>query len=441
MRRFRMLALFAVVVLIAAGCSNNNDNTGGGSGPTGATGGGENTGTVNVLSALDPKEQGPMQAVFDDLINSQTDYAAEIEADANFEQDVQIRAQAGTLDVILLPQPGAVVEQAKAGNAISLEDMGFNIDDLNATFGEYFMSLGEYNGQHYGIPTNINLKSMVWYPKAEFDKAGYTIPTTWDEMLALSDQIVSDGGTPWCVGFESGSATGWPATDWIEDIMLRTAGLDTYAKWATHQIPFNDPSVLNAAKIFGDVMFHPGYVLGGADQTPSIAFGDAPLPMFEKPPGCWLHRQASFINSFFPATAKAGVDYDWFPLPPIDQDGTLFAGELAVTFRNAPEVKDFLTRFMGTDVQCAMGADVGTSRISPNVNVGPDCYANPILADASVVLTEGLKNGTAGFDASDMMPPAVGSGSFWTGMVKYMQQGPGSIEGILSDIEKSWPAS
>ena len=146
-----------------------------------------------------------MQKVFDDLINSQTDYKAEIEADANFEQDVQIRAQAGTLDVILLPQPGAVVEQAKAGNAISLEDMGFNIDELNATFGEYFMSLGEYNGEHYGIPTNINLKSMVWYPKDDFDKAGYKVPTTWDEMLALSDQIVADGGTPWCVGFERGA--------------------------------------------------------------------------------------------------------------------------------------------------------------------------------------------------------------------------------------------
>jgi alpha-glucoside transport system substrate-binding protein len=435
------LAVLAVVLLIAAGCSNNDNGAGGGGGATGATGGGENTGTVNVLSALDPTEADPMQAVFDDLINSQADYKAEIEADGNFEQDVQIRAQAGTLDVILLPQPGAVIEQAKSGNAVSLEDMGFNIDDLNATFGEYFMSLGEYNGEHYGIPTNINLKSMVWYPKDDFDKAGYTIPTTWDEMLALSDQIVADGGTPWCVGFGSEGATGWPATDWIEDIMLRTAGLDTYAKWATHEIPFNDPSVLNAAKIFGDVMFHPGYVLGGADQTPSIAFGDAPLPMFETPPGCWLHRQASFINSFFPETAKAGVDYDWFPLPPIDQDGTLFAGELAVTFRNAPEVKDFLTRFMATDVQCAMGGAVGTSRISPNVNVGPDCYANPILADASVVLTEGLKNGTAGFDASDMMPPAVGSGSFWTGMVKYMQQGPDSIQGILDDIEKSWPAS
>ena len=443
MRRYRGVILLAVLVVIAAGCSNNDNNAGssGTTGGTGATGGGENTGSVNVLSALDPSEATPMQQVFDDKINSQVDYTAEIEADGNFEQDVQIRAQAGTLDVILLPQPGAVVEQAKSGNAISLEDMGFNIDDLNATFGEYFMSLGEYNGEHYGIPTNINLKSMVWYPKDDFDKAGYTVPTTWDEMLALSDQIVADGGTPWCVGFESEGATGWPATDWIEDIMLRTAGLDTYAKWATHEIPFNDPSVLHAAQVFGDVMFHPGYVLGGADQTPSIAFGDAPLPMFDKPPGCWLHRQASFINAFFPENAKPGVDYDWFPLPPIDQDGTLFAGELAVTFRNAPEVVDFLNRFMATDVQCAMGADVGTSRISPNINVGPDCYANPILADASVVLTDGLANGTAGFDASDMMPPAVGSGSFWTGMVKYMKEGPDSIQGILDDIEKSWPAS
>lgn len=440
-RRLRSLALLAVVLVIAAACSNNNDNAGGGGGATGATGGGENTGTVNVLSPLDPSEADPMQAVLDDNINSaQSDYTAEIEADGNFEQDVQIRAQAGTLDVILLPQPGAVIEQAKSGNAISLEDMGFNIDDLNATFGEYFMSLGLYNGEHYGIPTNINLKSMVWYPKDDFDKAGYTVPTTWDEMLALSDQIVADGGTPWCVGFGSEGATGWPATDWIEDIMLRTAGLDTYAKWATHEIPFNDPSVLNAAKIFGDLMFKPGYVLGGADQTPSIAFGDAPLPMFDNPPGCWLHRQASFITAFFPDTAKSGVDYDWFPLPPIDQEGTLFAGELAVTFRNAPEVKDFLTRFMSADVQCAMGS-AGTSRISPNVDVGPDCYTDPILADASVVLTDGLANGTAGFDASDMMPPAVGSGSFWTGMVKYMQQGPDSIEGILDDIEKSWPAS
>ncbi len=434
----KVVVLVATFLMVATACKKSDN--GGDNGTGGNTS--ANKGTVNVLGALDPaKEQGPMQKVVDDLINSKVDYKAEVEADGNFEQDVQIRAQAGTLDVILLPQPGAVLAQAMSGKAIALEDMGFKIDDLNATFGEYFVSLGEYNGKHYGIPTNINLKSMVWYPKEAFDKAGYTVPTTWDELTALSDQIVADGGTPWCAGYQSEGSSGWPETDWVEDIMLRTAGLDTYQKWVAHEIPFNDPSVANAVKIFGDVMFHPNWVLGGAEHTPDIAFGDAGLPMFKPTPGCWLLHQASFIPAFFPKNAVAGQDYDWFPLPPIDQDGTLFGGELAVVFRNAPEVKDFLDRFMAEDVQCAMGGDPAQSRISPNVNVGADCYANSILADSAAVLSAGLKAGTAGFDASDMMPPEVGSGSFWTGMVKYMQQGPDSLDGILQDIEDSWPKS
>jgi alpha-glucoside transport system substrate-binding protein len=301
------------------------------------------------------------------------------------------------------------------------------------------MSLGEYNGKHYGMPTNINLKSMVWYPKDDFDAAGYEVPETWDELLALSDQIKADGASPWCVGFESGGATGWPATDWMEDIMLRTAGPDVYDEWVSHEIPFNDDAVKTAAERFGEVLFTDGYVLGGAENTASIAFGDAPTPMFDEPPGCYLHRQATFINAFFPEGAQAGVDYDWFALPPIDQEGTLFAGELSVVFRNAPEVKEFLEAFAGEELQCAQGGEVATSRISPNVAVGSDCYANDILADASEVLTTALKEGTGRFDASDMMPTAVGAGSFWTGMIEYVQGGPDSLDGVLDEIEGSWP--
>ena len=141
--------------------------------------------------------------------------------------------------------------------------------------------------------------------------------------------------------------------------MLRTAGPDVYDQWVSHDIPFNDESVQNAAEIFGQVMFGDGYVLGGADQTPAIAFGDAPGPMFQDPPGCWLHRQASFINAFFPPEAEAGVDYDWFPFPPIDQEGTLIAGEFAVAFRNAPEIQDFLERFSSQELQCAQGGETG----------------------------------------------------------------------------------
>jgi alpha-glucoside transport system substrate-binding protein len=220
--------------------------------------------------------------------------------------------------------------------------------------------------------------------------------------------------------------------------MLRTAGPEVYDQWVNHEIPFNDPAVVAAGETMGQIMFTEGFVLGGADQTPSIAFGDAPAPMFDDPPKCWLHRQASFINAFFPEGTEAGVDYDWFPFPPIDQEGTLFAGELSAVFRNAPEVKDFLERFSGQELQCAQGGTQATSRISPNVEVGPDCYANDLLAGASEVLTGALEDGTGRFDASDLMPSAVGAGSFWTGMVKYMQDGPDSLHKVLDDIEASW---
>jgi alpha-glucoside transport system substrate-binding protein len=436
--RFRRLAVLMVVALIGVACAaDEGDGDGGGGQAAGPTE--ENTGTVNVLNAMEPEEAEAVQGVIDENIG-EVDYEVEVEASGDFEEQVQIRAEGGTLDVILLPQPGAVIQHAASGNAVSLEDMGFDMAELEEIFGEYFLTLGEHEGEHYGLPTNINLKSMVWYPKDDFDKAGYQVPETWDDLMALSDQIVADGGTPWCVGYKSEGSTGWPATDWMEDIMLRTAGGDVYDQWVNHEIPFDDPAVKTAAQTFGDVMFADGYVLGGAENTPNIEFGDAPAPMFENPPKCWLHRQASFINAFFPADAEAGVDYDWFPLPPIDQEGTLFAGELAVTFRNAPEVKDFLEKFMAEDIQCAMGGEQASSRISPNVNVGPDCYANDILSAASGVLTDALEGGTGRFDASDLMPTEVGAGSFWTGMVEYMRQGPDSLDQVLSDIEASWPS-
>ena len=431
MRPLRFIVVPAVFLLLAAACVADEGEDGNGEA--------ENTGTVNVLSAVEPEEAAVLQTIIDELITPEVDYAAEVESSANFEEQVQIRSEAGTLDVILLPQPGAVLDQARSGNAVSLEDMGFDIGGLEGTFGDYFLGLGEHEGEHYGIPTNINLKSMVWYPADDFEAAGYTIPTTFDELIALSDQIVDDGGSPWCVGYESGGATGWPATDWMEDIMLRTGGPETYDQWVNHDIPFNDPAVANAGEVFGQVMFGDGYVLGGAERTPTIAFGDAPAPMFEDPPGCWLHRQASFITAFFPEGSESGTDYDWFPFPPIDQEGTLFAGELAVVFRNAPEVRDFVERFMSVDVQCAMGGEPGSSRISPNVDVGPDCYQDPILADASEVLTGALEGGTGRFDASDLMPTEVGAGSFWTGMVEYMQGGQDALPGVLDDIEASWP--
>lgn len=440
MRLRRLLAVPMVGLLVLAACGDDDGDDGNGDGGNGTAGSAaEDTGRVNLMSAGEPEEIDAYQQIFDDLINSETDYTVEIESVGNFEEQFQIRAEGGTLDVAAVPQPGAIPALADAGQIVALEDMGFDIDELNEMLGESFVALGEHNGKHYGLPTNINLKSMVWYPKQAFDDAGYEVPETWDELIALSDQIVEDGGTPWCVGFGSEGSTGWPATDWVEDIMLRTAGPDVYDQWVENEIPFTDDAVKNAVERFGEIMFTEGYVLGGAENTPDIQFGDAPGPMFEDPPGCWLHRQASFINSFFPEDAEAGVDYDWFPLPPIDQEGVLFGGELTVVGQHRPEVVDFLERFISQEVQCAMGGVQASSRISPNVDVGPDCYVNDILADSSEILTTSLEDGSGRFDASDLMPAQVGSDAFWTGMMTYVTQGPDSLDSVLNDIEKSWP--
>jgi alpha-glucoside transport system substrate-binding protein len=436
MHRFRKLMVpLMAFALIAAACGDDDDEGGGG-------GGGDGGGELTLMSAGEPEETDAYQQIFDDMINSETDYEVTVEPVGDFEQQVQIRAEGGTLEVAAVPQPGTVQQMAEKGQIQALEDMGVDVDAIAELVGEDFLELGAFDGKHYGVPTNINLKSMVWYPKDDFDAAGYEVPTTWDELIALSDQIKDDGTAPWCVGFESEGATGWPATDWMEDIMLRTAGADVYDQWVAHEIPFNDESVKNAAERFGEILFTDGYVLGGAAATADLAFADAPAPLFTDPPGCFLHRQASFIAAQ-PAFEgqEAGVDYDWFPLPPIDQEGTLYAGELTVVGTAAdPDIaKDFLERFIAEDVQCEMGGVQASSRISPNINVGPDCYTDELLAGASEVLTEALASGTGRFDASDLMPAEVGSGSFWTGMIQYVREGPDSLDGVLQDIEDSWP--
>jgi alpha-glucoside transport system substrate-binding protein len=170
MRTLRMLVVPLVLALVAAACTTDEGGDGGGDG--GGTEPNPNTGTVNVLSALSAEEGEALQRIVDEMITPEVDYEVEIEASEQFEEQFQIRAEGGTLDLILLPQPGAIPDRVRAGNAVSLEDMGFDIEELGGTFGDYYLSLGEVDGEHYGFPTNANYKSMIWYAKDDFDAAG-----------------------------------------------------------------------------------------------------------------------------------------------------------------------------------------------------------------------------------------------------------------------------
>ena len=396
---------------------------------------------VSIFGAPTSVEAEAINSVIDEYFNQPYNANAAYEGSDSFETQVKIRIDGGNPpDIALYPQPGSIIEQAEQGNAVSLEDLGLDIAALEERFGEYLLSLGEYEGEHYGIPTNANYKSLVWYNIPVFEAEGYEVPETWQDLMDLSSQMVEDGYTPWIVGTGSDDATGWPATDFMEDILLRQAGPETYDQWVNHEIAFDSEPVVNAGETFGEILFTEGWIVDSPSAVPSIDFRDAPAAIIGEEPDALMMRQASFITNFFPEGAEYGTDYGAFSFPSIDgQQGALIAGELGVVFNDTPAVRQFIEVFTGQEAQCAQGSFEGVSRISPNVNVGGDCYNSEIVAQSADDITSALREGSARFDASDLMPSEVGSGTFWTAMNEWMRGA--DLESVLADVEASWPES
>ena len=452
-RRRALLALVLSLALLLTACSgpstgpprpqdaagpSGDDPPDAGEGSTSASRTDLTGAQVTVRGPASRVEAEAINAVIDRTFNDPYGAQARYLGSGTFEQDLPRDIAAGDPpDVALYPQPGAVLAQAAAGNLVALDELGFDLDELREVFGEALLALGAYQGRYYGLPTNASLKSLIWYHLPTFEARGYAVPTTWEELVALSERMLSDGSTPWCLGTGSDAATGWPATDWLEDIVLRDAGPAVYDAWVAGEVAFDDPAIRAAAERMAEITHHEGFVLGGTDAVPDTDYRDAPLPLFDDPPGCLLHRQASFIVSFFPDDVVIGEDVEVFAFPAIDgADGALIAGELAVAFNDRPEVASFLEVFSGREAQCAQGSFAGVARISPNMETSADCYRDPVVALSAETLLTALEAGTARFDASDLMPPAVGSGSFWSGMNAWMRGA--ELEEVLADIAESW---
>ena len=360
----------------------------------------------------------------------------------SFEQQIMVDAEAGSApNIAVFPQPGLASDMASRGFLTPLADGTADWVRENYAAGQSWVDLGTYadadgNDQMYGFFYKVDVKSLVWYSPENFEDAGYEIPETMEELIALSDQIVADGGTPWCIGLGSGAATGWPATDWVEEMMLRTQTPDVYDRWVSNELKFNSPEVLAAIEAFGQFALNDDYVVGGAGAVASTDFRDSPKGLFDSPPQCYMHRQASFIPAFFPEGTVVGEDADFFYFPafaekdlgsPVLGAGTLWAitneNEAAhdlITFLQTPEAHEiwmakggFLTPHMGVD--SSKFVDAQTAKM------------NDVLLGAT----------TFRFDGSDLMPGAVGAGSFWTGMVDYTSGKDAAA--VAADIDASWP--
>lgn len=361
----------------------------------------------------------------------------------SFEQQIVIDTQAGSApNISIFPQPGLAADLAAKGYLAPLSDKAKQgiLSDYGA--GQSWVDLATFKGpdakkHFYGIFYRADLKSLVWYSPDNFADAGYDVPDSMEELKALTKQIVADGGTPWCIGLGSGAATGWPATDWVEDILLRTQPPSVYDGWVTNKVKFNDPRIVDAIKDFGWFVRNDKFVDGGASAVGTTDFRDSPKGLFTSPPKCYLHKQASFAPAFFPKDIKMGVDADFFYFPayaskdlgkPVEGAGTLVT--ITKDSKGARDFVNFLHSPIAHEIWMAQGGF-----LSPDLKANPAVYASDTERREGKILLDAT---TFRFDASDLMPGKIGSGAFWTGMVNYVSGE--SAENVADDIQKTWDA-
>ena len=399
--------------------------------------------TVTVFGPWRGDDQALVEKViayFEDATGAIVEYSSS----ENYEQQIVIDAEAGSPpDVAVLPQPGLIANLASRGFITPLGDETQTWLEENYAAGESWVSLGTYAGPDgedrlYAFPYKIDVKSLVWYSPENFEDAGYEVPTSMEDLKALTEQIVADGGTPWCIGLGSGGATGWPATDWVEDMMLRTQPPETYDAWVNHEIPFDDPAVIGAIEEFGYFARNDDFVAGGAGAVASTDFRDSPKGLFASPPQCYMHHQASFIPTFFPDGIELGLDADFFYMPSYAGkdlgNPVLGAGTLAFITKDGDGARAFL-EFLKTPIAHEIWM-AQSGFLTPFKSVNTANYANDTLKKQGDTLLDAT---TFRFDASDLMPGAVGAGSFWTGMVDYA--GGKDAAEVAAEIEQSWPAN
>ncbi len=458
-RWLKLAALPVALALVAAACGDDDDDgDGGDEGTTEETtadegaegtdgGGGEDIAGASITVTgpeRDESEAGSLQQVLG-AWGDENGVEVTYTGDADWEANIKTQVEGGTPpDISIFPQPGKLADFARAGSVVALtDDVAASVSE---NWSEAWTVFGNVDGTQYGVPVKADLKSLVWYVPPTFDAAGYEVPTTFDEFTALVDTMAADGSgvKPLCVGIESGQATGWPFTDWVEDLVLRMHGADVYDQWVAHEIPFNDERIVETMQTVLDLWSEDNvYADGGTIAATSFQANGAPLVDGK----CYMHRQASFFSAFMPegtafADGSEGA-VDVFYFPDINGDKpVLGAGTLAAAFNDEPATMALL-KYMSTpdyaEARQSAQAELKGGGLSGFLSAaeGQDESVYQPLEQSFLEILSTAE--IVRFDASDLMPADVGAGSFWTESVSAVN-GDVTAQEAADAIEASWPS-
>lgn len=435
----------AAGAMLLTGCLQN-PRAGGGTGGEGEgiadNAEADGDGVVTILGAFGGSEAELFNAALEEF-EAESGIDVQYTSDQDFTNTIQLRTNSGQQpDIAIFPQPGGLLGLADQGY-IQPIDTYLDYDQLDRTLIPGFLDSARLNGRVYGAPMRMAVKSIVWYPLAAFEEGGYgTDPADLDELADIATEIRDDGIAPWCMGWGADQATGWVGTDWIEEYMLRLWGPDVYDQWTAHEIPFNDDRVIAAFDAYGELIDIPDNVLGGTSGILSTSFSDAMLPAFEDPPRCLMERQGNFVTGFFPEDVQADLDNQvgLFVFPrgaDTEYDGQpiLGGGDLAALMNGNDEDAIAVMEFITSDEFGGPWAQ-GGGWLSPHSTFDSSQYPDEITRRTAEIVAQA---DVFRYDGSDLMPNAVGGGSFWTGMVAWLR-GDKTAEQVTTDIENSWPA-
>lgn len=439
------VALIVAFTSLALACGSKDGGkaatTPGAGGGTSTAGGGATTGTgkiggsVTVLGTWGGSEQDAFLAMvkpFEDQTGVKVNYEGTRDLNAILTSRVEGN---NPPDVAGLPGPGPMAQFARAGKLIDLGPV-FDQAALKDQYSDDWLKLAQVDGKQTGIFIKAAIKGPIWYnPKTFSQVSGGTIPKTWDELMALSDKIAASGTTPWCIGMESGAASGWPGTDWIEDILLRQSGPEVYDQWTQGKIKWSSPEVKKAWESWGKIVGNEKMVFGGRQAMLATPFGESGNPMFTSPPRCYLHHQGSFITDFFVKAnpnLKPVEGYTFFPFPDIDPKyagASTVAGDLFGMFKDTPQARALIKYLTTPEAQSIWTKRGGA--LSPNKKVAMDAYPDEIAKQQAQTL---ISAKTVRFDGSDLMPESMNN-AFFKAVLDFIQN-PSSLDSILARLDQ-----
>jgi alpha-glucoside transport system substrate-binding protein len=418
-RRSLVLSMAAIFTAVACG-----------------TGSSQNAGTIHFLGVWTGQEQANWLAVlkpFEDSTGIKVSYEASRDQDAILTSTV---AAGNPPDVAGAPSPQLLSQFAKQGKLIALNS-SVDMTALAANTAASWIKLGEplNDGKLYQIFAWGAVKGLIWYDPKNFQSKGYNVPKSYDDLLNLQSQIKSGGTTPWCITVESGSATGWPASDWLKEIVLSQSGPDVYDKWVAGTQKWTSPEIKSAFQTFGKILGTNGTnVYGGSSYVVATNFGDVGTPMFANPPKCYMLNQASFITSFFTSanpSLQAGTDFNFFPLPDINAayaGAHVVAGDSFAMFKDTPQARKLMQYLTTADAQ-AIWVKLG-GKLAVNKQVPLTDYPDALSKESAQII---VNTQIGKYDATDQMPADMKAAA-WADLVKFIQN-QGQLDSLLAHLD------